>query len=221
MNLILPMISSKQVEQSSAAAIASRINSFTSPLIDANRSRTLRAVCASAQHKTINAELIRRSVNAMSATSLKNCCERIFQAKSFSFFSRGILYAESSQLKIIFPSQVCENFFSKISSFDYFTFVTVWTWFAFAFYRLKVSPLQCSLRDFLVQGQLNSSGLEKGFPSAAWLNRHRLTKTKSSRIGKSFSKSKFSCLWIFSIRERKFKNSKIEYTKILHVDSAC
>ena len=63
-DLKLPMMSSKHVEQSSAAAIASKINSFTRPWIEENRSRTFLAVCASAQHNTINAELISKSVSS-------------------------------------------------------------------------------------------------------------------------------------------------------------
>lgn len=76
----LPMINSKQVEHSSAAAIASKINSRTSPWIDVKRSRTFRATCASAQHKTINAELIKRSVSdilAMNAREILCECQII------------------------------------------------------------------------------------------------------------------------------------------------
>lgn len=72
------MMSSKHVEQSSAAAIASRMSSLTSPWIDVNLTRTFRATCARAQQRTMNAELIKRSdidISAMFA-SAKFCAKK-------------------------------------------------------------------------------------------------------------------------------------------------
>lgn len=97
------MISSKQVEQSSAAAIASKINSLTSPWIDENRSRTLRATCASAQHNTINAELINKSVKAIFATS-----REALQRLNFSCFER-FFYVQLSAKNNFFTLRILPN----------------------------------------------------------------------------------------------------------------
>lgn len=84
------MMSSKHVEQSSAAAIASKINSLTSPSIDEKRSRTLRATWANAQHKTMNAELINKSdiddILTFAVFSAKSFFFR-FSAENFSLLS--------------------------------------------------------------------------------------------------------------------------------------
>lgn len=88
---ILPMMSSKHVEQSSAAAIASKKSSRTRPWIDEKRSRSLRATCARTQHKTMKAALIRRSVNDICTREILSKCQK------FSFwFSWEIFYAELS-----------------------------------------------------------------------------------------------------------------------------
>jgi hypothetical protein len=55
-------MSSKQVEHSSAAAIASMKSSLTNPLIDDNLLMTFRAICAKTQHEVINIMLIMKSV---------------------------------------------------------------------------------------------------------------------------------------------------------------
>lgn len=144
-------MSSKHVEQSSAAAIASKINSFTRPWIDENRSRTFRATCASAQHKTINAELMRRSVKDI-FHDLR--ARNSFWMPKFSFwFSWETFNAELS----------AKNNFHFFLNFLEFSLIFHYKIFLNLICIKSFIDFRFAMQLFVVQGQLNSPTRENFF----------------------------------------------------------
>lgn len=134
---------------------------------------------------------IKRWTQNWSTDPLTPFSRRRVPTNSFHFFEKIF----SAQLKIIFVSFPQKNFSLKV-------FITLWTSFAFAYYRLRFCQLHCTVFWFKVNSIARCT--RKCFSSAAWLDFHRLTESEFPRIWKSFSKIKlFVCLWIFTSRERK------------------